>query len=40
MNQIPDPVAQLAAADEFFYAQAAANERLQLDEQQPEDKAA
>jgi tRNA-dihydrouridine synthase B len=28
MNQIPDPVAQLAATDEFFSAQAAASEHL------------
>jgi len=32
MNQIQNPVAQLAATDEFFYAQAAANERLLVDE--------
>jgi tRNA-dihydrouridine synthase B len=28
MNQLQNPVAQLAAADEFFLWQAAANERL------------
>jgi tRNA-dihydrouridine synthase B len=28
MNQIPTATAQLAATDEFFFAQAAANERL------------
>jgi tRNA-dihydrouridine synthase B len=31
MNQIQNPVAQLAATDEFFHAQAAANERLIID---------
>ena len=32
MNQIQNPMAQLAATDEFFHAQAAANERLLVDE--------
>ncbi len=32
MNQIQNPMAQLAATDEFFHAQAAANERLIVDE--------
>ncbi|TAJ20006.1 MAG: tRNA dihydrouridine synthase DusB, partial [Rugosibacter sp.] len=40
MNQIQNPVAQLAATDEFFYAQAAANERLLFDEKFVEAQAA
>lgn len=32
MNQIQNPMAQLAATDEFFHAQAAANEHLLIDE--------